>query len=340
MRGRKKFGLVMGSRVGLVLLLLSFVSCRTGEGTVAPHLWAIGFVSQGRTLVTAGAQGPPRMKPRHGELIFWSATTAKKKRIVREEWGLRSLAVAPDGKYIAIGDAIGQTKLVNPETGKIFADLTPHSSVVNGIAISADSQLIAGASFDGTIFLWNASGVEQATLACPNEEVNCVAISPASQLVVGGTRTGKLFVFDLPPHGAPQILEAALAPAEAEPFVETIAFSPDGRRFVSGCQTNLRVWDAGTRQLVRVLQPCPSPVNGAMFSPDGQRLAVVDSEGTLALWNAETGERLMLTQAHAGPSFGVAYSPDGRKLATAGVRDFKVKIWDSQTLAPIAEGAR
>jgi WD40 repeat protein len=305
-----------------------------------PHLWAVVFSSDGQSIVTASAQSAPAYMPRHGELIFWSVTTGKKKRIVREDWGIRGLACAPNGKFIVIGNSIGQTKLVNPITGKTIATLTPHSGLVSSVAISDNNQLIASGSFDGSIFLWDALGAERGTLIFPAGKVNNIAISPDSHALVATSRTGKAYLFDLSQLGEPRVMDALPTASEDDANVDVLAFEPDGRKFVTGCQTSLRVWDTSTCQLVRELNGCTSSVTGAAFSPDGQVLAITDSDGKLSLWNAETGERFKTVSAHAGSIFGIAFSPDGRRLATVGVSDYTLKIWDAQTLAPIASNTR
>ena len=56
------------------------------------------------------------------------------------------------------------------------------------------------------------------------------------------------------------------------------------------------------------------------FSPDGKRLASIDSGGTLILWDALTGNKLHSLPSQTGPVGCVTFSGDGRYLAWAGHR--------------------
>jgi len=58
--------------------------------------------------------------------------------------------------------------------------------------------------------------------------------------------------------------------------VESVAFSPDGKRIVSGsADTTVRMWDAGTGQPVGApLTGHANAVRSVAFSPDGKRMAL------------------------------------------------------------------
>jgi WD40 repeat protein len=80
------------------------------------------------------------------------------------------------------------------------------------------------------------------------------------------------------------------------------------------------------------------------FSPDGKRLASVDTSGknpVVRVWDAQTGRELLALE---GARSFVAFSPDGKRLAAGGRSDQggEVKMWDAQTgqeLATLHTGA-
>jgi WD40 repeat protein len=69
-----------------------------------------------------------------------------------------------------------------------------------------------------------------------------------------------------------------------------VAFSPDGRRIVSGSHDNtVKVWDAATGQEMLTLERQMS-VFSVAFSPDGQRIVSGCGDGTVKVWDAGTAQ--------------------------------------------------
>jgi WD40 repeat protein/transcriptional regulator with XRE-family HTH domain len=66
------------------------------------------------------------------------------------------------------------------------------------------------------------------------------------------------------------------------------------------------------------------------LSPDGETVAVGDSNGNIYLWNITTTQLLDTFEGHTGWVWSVAFSPDGRTLAS-GSSDSSVRLWDIQS---------
>jgi WD40 repeat protein len=323
--------LFLGGCVLLVLILGAVLLFFRTPPDTPLRLWSVAYSPDGKTLVTTGGPDSADAAPRIGDLVFWNASNGKKKRVVHQQWGVRRAVFSPDGAFIATSDFGGKTCLLNAKTGETQAILTPQYSQVNAVAISADSKLIAGGTFDGGVVLWDTTGHELGTLQAPNERILNVALSPDSHWLVAGCKSGKAYLFDVTKRDVSAVLDAYIGPPSYLSGIEAVAFAPDGQTFVTG-GVMLRLWKTGTGKLVRDLPPCHARLNCLAFSPDGHALAGVDRDGWLARWDAETGERTNYVQAHNSSSFGLAYSPDGNSLATVSRADFVIKIWFSESL--------
>jgi WD40 repeat protein/tetratricopeptide (TPR) repeat protein len=103
--------------------------------------------------------------------------------------------------------------------------------------------------------------------------------------------------------------------------VLAVAFSPDGRRILTGsADWTAQLWDAGTREPLGKRLVHDGPVVAVAFSPAGHTIVTCTqrspAQGTVQLWNADTGQALGQPLAHPYPVLAAAFNPDGRALAT------------------------
>ncbi len=70
------------------------------------------------------------------------------------------------------------------------------------------------------------------------------------------------------------------------------------------------------------------PMSGlAAFSPDGEMLAIGNSNGTLRLWDTKSGQEIRQLGGHIMVINDLSFNPNGRVLASSSL-DMQVKIWD------------
>jgi WD40 repeat protein len=112
--------------------------------------------------------------------------------------------------------------------------------------------------------------------------------------------------------------------------VQSVAFSPDGRRIVSGsADRTLRLWEATTGQPVgKPLQGHRSALKAVAFSPDGRHIFSVSVDNTVLIWTTAKG-RLVTTaiQGRDDSLRAVAFSPDRHRIVTA-FTDRTLWLWD------------
>ena len=73
------------------------------------------------------------------------------------------------------------------------------------------------------------------------------------------------------------------------------------------------------------------PINGVVFTPDGERLASASDDQTVKLWDPEFGQEVLTLRGHTGAVQGLAFSPDGHFLASIAA-DQTVRLWNAMPL--------
>ncbi|MGW0538482.1 nSTAND1 domain-containing NTPase [Streptomyces sp. NPDC003032] len=200
---------------------------------------------------------------------------------------------------------------------------TGHSKLVASTAFSADGRILATASMDRSVKLWDARSHRLvATLTGHTDFVNTVAFSPDGHTLASAGNDRSVKLWDARSH---RLLATLTGHTNT---VEGLTFSPDGQMLASaGSDRTVRLWDVRTHRERAVLTGHTEGVLRLAFSPDGRTLASAGMGRTTRLWDVSSHKTLAVLAGRAGAVNAVAFSPDGRTLATAG-NDRSVKLWD------------
>ena len=110
--------------------------------------------------------------------------------------------------------------------------------------------------------------------------------------------------------------------------VWSVAFSPDGRRLVSGGgDKTIKIWSLAPGEELRSLAGHTDKVGSVAFSPDGRILASGGWDKSIILWDVASGRQLRKLSGHTKEVYSVAFSPDGRMLVS-GSADGTIKLWN------------
>ncbi|HEY9664227.1 MAG TPA: AAA-like domain-containing protein, partial [Allocoleopsis sp.] len=236
--------------------------------------------------------------------------------------GVNSVAVSPNGAYIATASLDGSVQLWKPD-GTPVVTMQGHSDRAWSVAFSPDSSILMSAGADGKINFWNLNGKLLKTLKAHQGGVWQASFSPDGSLIASASpdQTVKLWKRD----------GTLLKTLPHKGLVFGLSFSPDGRSLVtSAFDTQVRIWQVGNPSspefgtLLRTLSGHGAGVMSVVYRPTGDLIVSAGQDGTINLWQPD-GNLVRTLKTDSGLT-NLAFSPDGQTFVSVG-QDGGVKLW-------------
>ena len=252
-------------------------------------------------------------------------------------------ALDPAGNTAVFGQDDGSVTLLSLESGKTQL-LGRASGRVLALAFDADGEVLATASDDGSVDVWDVPTASlRETFKGHAGAVRAVAFSPDGTTLYSASTDGSILVWDVrgerrlgrPFRFAPVPTPGmgAHAPADA---VGAVAVSPDSSLFVTSPGPNrVTIWRARDLAVLGELRgPC-GQLDSLAWSHDGRFVAATGNRDTI-VWDVAT-RRVVRRFARPDPNgnAGVNFSADDRLLGTAGV-DGVLRLYNLRTNKQIA----
>ncbi|MEO0434392.1 MAG: TIR domain-containing protein [Cyanobacteria bacterium J06656_5] len=254
-------------------------------------------------------------------LRLWDQQAVLQRQSIRVHDGAVN-GMATNGEMLVTGSDDNTLRLWNGNGEPMAAPFQGHTDSVLSVDISQDGQTIVSGGADTTVRLWDPQGDAIASLEAHQEPVNAVAIHPTQSLMASAGETIRLWDLQGNPVGLP--IEGH------EETINTVAFTPDGQRLISGSDDRtIRIWDLQGNPVGPPIEGHTDDVNAIAFSPDGQRFVSASRDQTLQLWDIDGSPVAGPFNGHLSDVVDVAWSLDGQYIVSAS-RDQTLRLWDLQ----------
>jgi WD40 repeat protein len=242
---------------------------------------------------------------------------------------------SPDDRWVALSQSVSPSNhvvlLFDPATGRQLTELDGHTDLVGSMAFNAEGSLLASASLDRTVRLWQLPSGEAfgPALEHPFPVVRVLLTDDGRHLVSGSLE------YPLEDGaGEVRVWNVLTRQSVGEPILERDRF---GLFVAPGAQDRLYVQNR-TQDPIRVYSletgaelPVQLEIGGVLswdFSQDGTRLALGNGNHRAQVFDARTGAPV--TQPFRHSLWGITsvqFSPDGSLLLT-GCEDGSARVWD------------
>mgnify|MGYP001793488190 CR=1 FL=1 len=170
--------------------------------------------------------------------------------------------------------------------------LEGHKSLVEEAVFSPNGKLIASASFDKTVKIWNLDGTKLIPPLKHSEVVKSISFSHDSKYIVtGGGEDGHAIVWNLQ---GKQLYSFKHGKA-----IESVRFSPTDHNLIAtaGDDVNIKLWrlnrlnNNSEKNLPEFTLPGNDWIYSMNFSPDGKKIAAAynstDKNGIVKIWDIQ-----------------------------------------------------
>ena len=277
---------------------------------------------------------------KNGSISIWDAKTFSKQHSSSPELGGNSsIILSPEEDHLIVGTGAGELWVLDAGNLQVVAHRSTQSGLILPVGFSADDTFLVVLESGNKISLWNAdtwqlrsrieSGLnieyyiknycvipqDSDIFLCPSGgdlvwwnlaqskeliriRVNSrrsgfIAVSPTEPLLASASRGDFIKLWNWQTRQPAGSLRGSSS-------LHSVAFSPDGRRLVSGGNGKgaLMLWDVSAKHEIARFGTRVSPIlHSVQFSPDGNLICAVDIDGTASFWQAPSFEMINALEA-------------------------------------------
>ena len=291
-------------------------------------VWDVAFSPDSDYLVSASADATAKIWPMGYDNDI-PVVVAPPVTLRGHAGRVNAVDISLDSQTLVTGGEDGHLKFWD-RTGNLLLDIKAHEASVTQAIISPNGLLLATASEDHTIKLWEATtGRLLQEFKEHQAPVYGLAFNPSGQILASTSDDQTVKLWQLPDSldiGRAGTGENQVITLEGhQDRVWNVKFSPDGRQLASTSWDNtVKLWtSSGT--LLTTLKGHDAGTWSVDFSPDGNVLASSSDDATVRLWRLDKIPQTL--HGYQGPVTGLALN---QQTVAAGSWDKTIRLWTWQ----------
>ncbi len=247
---------------------------------------------------------------------FWSLDGGEVRWLEGHRAGVNTVLHITGNRVASGGDDFA-VRLWDLRTG-VSAEFAGHQGKVMDLAVSKERDLLASASWDGTIRFWSLlAGTEEGVIDGHDGNVNAVVFASGGDALYSASYDGTIREWDVDTLSEKRVL------ARHGFGINTLLIDEAAGWLAYGAlDGGTRILDLETGAQLADLTLDRRPILAMARSPDGNSIAVGDGEGYIMVvetdgWTVERDFRA----ARRGPVWALAYDPTQARVFAAGIDD-------------------